>query len=160
MQTLDREISEELGFGMVPNIFAWAQGHDLEGALWKPFRHIVLRGTLPRTVKEMMGVVVSQALGARYAAEVHLHALMVQGIQAEVLEDLRRGEAAPDLPERVKALLRFAHAAADQLDPALLADLRSRGFSEVELQEAAAVVGLFRMVASWTEMLSIPVDPL
>jgi alkylhydroperoxidase family enzyme len=160
MEALNREIAEELGFGVVPNIFAYAQSEDLRTALWKAFRHIVLRGRLPRTVKEMMGVLVSRALGARYAAEVHLHALMVQGVEAGLLASLRQGEVPPGLSERVQALLQFALKGAHSLDPALLAPLRAAGLGEEEVQEAVAVVGLFRMVASWTELLEIPVDPL
>lgn len=158
--SLHNEIAEELGFGIVPNIFARAHSEHLQIALWKAFRHIVLQGQLPRTIKEMMGVVVSRALGARYAAEIHLHALMVQGIETAILQHLQRGEIPPGLPAQTSALLNFAQAAASHLDPALVAPLRAAGLSELELQEAVAVVGLFRMVGSWTELLEIPIDPL
>jgi alkylhydroperoxidase family enzyme len=106
-----QEIVDELGFGVVPNIFAHAKSTDIQTALWKAFRHVVLRGVLPRTVKEMMGVISSQSRGSRYAAEIHLHALMVQGLEASLLDSLRRGEILPTLPTRVQALLRFAQSA-------------------------------------------------
>jgi len=85
-----QEIVDELGFGVIPNIFAHAKSTDIQTALWKAFRHVVLRGVLPRTVKEMMGVISSQSRGSRYAAEIHLHALMVQGIRYVVAKFCRR----------------------------------------------------------------------
>ena len=116
MGETEREIVEELGFGMVPNAFAWAREvPEVQTALWKAFRHVVLKGLLPRTVKEMMGVVASRRAGSEYAARVHLHALMVQGVEAPLLEALERGEVPEGLPPKVAALLRFAHEAA--LDP-------------------------------------------
>jgi hypothetical protein len=63
MEEVVQEIKDELGFGMVPNVFATAQTPDIQTALWKSFRHVVLRGVLPQTVKEMMGYW-SRGLGA------------------------------------------------------------------------------------------------
>lgn len=160
MENVAQEITEELGFGLVPNVFARAQSAELQTALWKAFRHVVLRGALPRTVKEMMGVLISRARGSRYAAEVHLHALMVQGTEAYLLESLRRGEVPPGLPGRVQALLAFAHEAAASPHPEQVERLRQAGLGEAEVQEAVAVVGLFALINTWTDLLEIPTDPL
>ncbi len=153
-----QEIVDELGFGVIPNIFAHAQSTDIQTALWKAFRHVVLRGVLPRAVKEMMGVISSQSRGSRYAAEIHLHALMVQGLEASLLDSLRRGEILPTLPTRVQALLRFAQAATASPDTHLLEELRESGLSDIEVQEAVAVVGVFAFINTWTDLLNIPVD--
>lgn len=160
MDPLEREIATELGFGFVPNIFAAAREvPEVQTALWKAFRHVVLRGHLPRTVKEMMGVVISQRVGSPYAAQVHLHALMVQGVEGAILEALGRGEVPEGLPPKVAVLLRFAHEAALQpQNPALLSSLRTAGLSEAEVKEAVATLGLFRMVNTWTDLLEVPVD--
>lgn len=86
MSDTRNEIVNELGFGIVPNLFAAAEANpEVQTGLWKAFRHIVLRGVLPRTVKEMMGVVVSRRADSRYAAQVHLHALTLQGIEAPIV---------------------------------------------------------------------------
>lgn len=160
-EEVQREIREELGFGLIPNVFAYAEGAgEVQTALWKAFRHTVLRGVLPRTLKEMMGVVVSRAAGSRYAAEVHLHALMVQGVEGGILEALGRGEVPAGLPPKAAALLRFAQEAAQRPDPALLKPLWAAGLSEAEVKEAVATVALFRMVNLWTDLLEIPLDPL
>jgi alkylhydroperoxidase/carboxymuconolactone decarboxylase family protein YurZ len=114
---------------MVPNAFAWAREvPEVQTALWKAFRRVVLRGLLPRTVKEMMGVVASRRAGSEYAARVHLHALMVQGVEAPLLQALERGQVPEGFPPKVAALLCFAHGAAlDPGKPELLRPLRRRG---------------------------------
>ena len=160
MRETEREIVAELGLGLVPNAFAWAsEVPEVQTALWKAFRHVILRGTLPRTVKEMMGVVASRRAGSEYAARVHLHALMLQGVEEPLLRALERGEVPEGLPPKVAALLHFAHSAAPHPhDPALLAPLREAGLTEAEVKEAVATLGLFRMVNAWTDLLAIPVD--
>ena len=155
-----QEIVDELGFGVIPNIFAYAQSTDIQTALWIAFRHVVLRGVLPRTVKEMMGVISSQSRGSRYAAEIHLHALMVQGLEASLLDSLRRGEILPTLPTRVQALLRFAQSASTLPTPVLLEDLRTAGLSDIEVQEAVAVIAVFTLINTWTDIMAIPIDSL
>ena len=79
------------------------------------FRATVLRGALPRAVKEMVGVVVSAANGSEYALKVHLHSPGVQGIGDEVLAALASGASeAPGLSPSVTAVLRMAHKAAQR----------------------------------------------
>lgn len=156
-----QEIVNELGFGVVPNVFAAADGlPEVQLALWKAFRHVVLRGKLPRTVKEMMGVIVSREAGSRYAAEVHLHALTLQGIEAPILEALSRGEVPAGVPQKTLELLRFAYSAARSPHDASGRQLMGSALSEAEQREAVAVVALFRMVNTWTDLLAVPLDEL
>lgn len=156
-----QEIASELGFGVVPNLFAEAdETPEVQLALWEAFRHVVLRGKLPRTVKEMMGVIVSKEAGSRYAAEVHLHALTLQGIEAPILEALARGEVPSGVPQKTLLLLRFAHSAARHPYDPEQARLLTAELSEAERREAVAVVALFRMVNTWTDLLAIPLDDL
>ncbi len=156
------EILKELGFGLIPNIFAWTEkAPEAQTALWKAFRHGVLRGRLPRTLKEMMGVLVSRANQSPYAAQVHLHALMVQGVEEPLLEALGRGEVPPGLSPKTQALLRFAQqAGANPKNTLAVAALRQAGLEEAEVLEAVATVALFRMVNAWTDLLEIPLDAL
>ncbi len=161
-QKVEHEIASELGFGIVPNLFSTAKANpDVQLALWSAFRNIVLAGSLPRTLKEMMGVIVSKQAGSTYAAQVHLHALTLQGIEAPILAALERGEAPDGVPEKTQALLKFAYGAARAPhDPAQLELLSGVDLSEAERLEAVAVVGLFRMVNTWTDVLAIPLDAL
>lgn len=157
-----QEIASELGFGIVPNLFTAADTNpEVQRALWEAFRHTVLRGLLPRTIKEMMGVIVSKEAGSHYAAQVHLHALTLQGVEKPILEALERGEAPTGVPQKTQVLLRFAYAAARQPhDPTQLHLLEGVGLSDAEQREAVAVVGVFRMINTWTDLLAIPLDTL
>lgn len=157
-----QEIVSELGFGVVPNVFGVAQvNEDVQTGLWKAFRHLVLKGALPRTVKEMMGVIVSREAGSPYAAQVHLHALTLQGVERPILEALDRGEAPEGLPAKPQALLKFAYdAARHPHDAGQTRALREAGFADAEVAEAVAVVALFRMVNTWTDVMAIPLDEL
>ena len=161
MESVRQEIERELGFGLVPNVFAYADpAPEAQTGLWKAFRHIVLRGLLPRTVKEMMGVVVSHENRSPYAKGVHLHALMVQGVEGALLETLAKGELPEGLPGKTGLLLRFAQTAArNPRDPAAVGLLQGQ-FSPGEIAEAVAVVALFQMVNAWTDLMAIPLDPL
>ena len=162
MNDVEQEISSELGFGSVPNLFAEATDNpEMQTALWKAFRHTVLRGELPRIVKEMMGVVVSGEAGSPYAAQIHLHALALQGVEQPTLDALEQGTVPKGVSEKQQALVQFAQAAARHPDnPMSLGILRSAGLSKAEMREAVGVVGLYRMVNTWTDLLDIPVDDL
>jgi len=156
------EIVDELGFGIVPNIFSVADAApEAQTGLWQAFRRIVLRGQLPRTVKEMMGVIISRRNESRYAAEVHLHALMVQGIEDPLIQALSEGRIPDNLAPRTAALLTFAfHSAGPNPDPASIRHLEGAELSDAERMEAVAVAALFRMVNAWTDLQSIPLDEI
>ena len=162
MTDIEREISSELGFGMVPNLFAEASDNpELQTALWKAFRHTVLRGELPRITKEMMGVVVSLESNSPYAAQVHLHALALQGIEQPILDALAQGTVPAGISDKVQALVKFAQVAArDPQSPWSLGILRDAGLDEKEVRQAVGVVALYRMVNTWTDLLAVPVDEL
>ena len=107
------EILTELGFGIVPNIFkSMAINPDLLEANWKKFRATILKGDVPRTLKEMIGVAISQANNSPYALNVHLHGLSALGMSEEVLKTLVSDFAACPLPPRKKAVITFGLKAA------------------------------------------------
>lgn len=159
------EIQRELGFGMVPNLFrAMAQNPAVLAANWAKFRATVLEGSLPRTTKEMVGVVVSAVNGSEYARAVHLHSLGAQGVDAAILASLGAGQidAAP-VPDALRAVLRFAERAAR--DPrGVGADdyraLRDAGLSEAEIFEVVAAVDLFSGVNAFTDAIDLEVDAI
>ncbi|MFB8792307.1 MAG: hypothetical protein U7123_26525 [Potamolinea sp.] len=80
------EIIAELGFGIVPNLFkSMAINPEFLEGNWKKFRSTILQGDVPRTIKEMIGVAISQHNNSQYALKVHLHGLSALGISEEVL---------------------------------------------------------------------------
>lgn len=158
------EISADLGFGMVPNLFKSMAIHPafLE-ANWRQFREIVLAGEIPRTLKEMIGVAISQANQSEYALKVHLHGLSVLGISEEVLKTLTTDFENCPLPEREKAVIYFGLQAAtcpQALDRAGFQNLKNFGLSDSEIFEIVATANLFTQINQYTDAIGLDVDAL
>lgn len=157
------EIERELGFGIVPNVFrAMASNPPFLEANWNAFRGTVLQGSLPRLLKEMIGVVVSAVHGSEYARLVHLHSLGVQGVGEDVLRALSAGSVeAERLSPATTAALRFAKHAAEE--PAQLTDpdfasLSEAGLSQADVFEVIATIQLFTAVNLFTDLANVEVD--
>lgn len=158
------EIKAELGFGIVPNLFKSMGAHpDFLEANWNKFRGVVLRGDLPRTLKEMVGVAISQSNDSEYALKVHLHGLSALGMSEEVLRTLVSDFEACPLPTREKAVIRFGLAAAKDphnLSGDKLDELRSLGITDSEIYEIIATANLFTGVNQYTDAIALEVDAL
>jgi uncharacterized peroxidase-related enzyme len=160
-----REIEQELGFGMVPNIFrSMGSQPPLLAANWQKFKATILQGRLPRNIKEMIGVVVSTINRSEYAKQVHLHSLSVQGVEKLWLQQLANEELSDaSLPDTIKAMVTFARQAAR--DPHALSSneyvaLSEAGLSPEEIRELVATIDLFQSVNSYTDLAHVPVDDL
>ena len=160
------EIERELGFGIVPNVFRAKAGQPaILRATWDLFRATVLQGLLPRTVKEMIGIVVSAAAGSEYALKVHLHSLGVQGVSEDVLSTLAAGSArAPGVSPSVAAVIQLVHRAVHEgplaVSDADVAAATAQGITSEELIEVFASIDLFRYINSFTDLARVPVDAL
>jgi uncharacterized peroxidase-related enzyme len=158
------EIKAELGFGIVPNLFKSMASHpDFLEANWKKFRGVILQGELPRTLKEMIGVAISQANNSEYALKVHLHGLSALGMSEESLRTRVSDFEACPLPAREKAAIRFGLLAARQphdLKEEQLAELRTLGLDDAEIFEIIATANLFTGVNQYTDAIHLEVDAL
>jgi uncharacterized peroxidase-related enzyme len=158
------EIRRELGFGIVPNIFkSMAIRPTILRAHWDKFRATILTGHLPRTLKEMIGVLISQHNNSEYAMRVHLHGLSALGMSEEVLQALVRDFENCPLPAREKAILRFGLLAAT--DPLRLTEadytaLADHDLSREEIFEIIATADLFSSVNAYTDSARVPIDAL
>ncbi|NJP10168.1 MAG: carboxymuconolactone decarboxylase [Leptolyngbyaceae cyanobacterium RU_5_1] len=158
------EILAELGFGIVPNLFkSMAIRTDFLEAMWKLFRSTVLQGQIPRTLKEMIGVAISQANQSEYALKVHLHGLSVLGISENVLQTLVSDFDNCPLPEREKKVIQFGLLAAT--NPQSLTDenyqqLHLMGLDKAEIFEIIATANLFAAVNQYTDAIALEVDAL
>ncbi len=158
------EILTELGFGIVPNLFkSMAINPDVLEANWKKFRATILQGDVPRTLKEMLGVAISQANNSPYALNVHLHGLSSLGMSEEVLKLLVSDFEACPLPEREKAVISFGLLAATQPDVITEANyqrLHSLGLEQSEIFEIIATADLFTSVNRYTDSIALEIDTL
>ena len=163
-QAVYNEIKEELGFGIVPNLFkSMAQHPHFLRAKWDEFRGVILEGELPRTLKEMIGVAISQANQSEYALRVHLHGLSALGISEQVLQLLISDFEACPLPRREKSAIHFGLLAAT--DPKALTterydELRAVGLTDAELFEIIATANLFVGVNQYTDAIALEIDAL
>lgn len=160
------EIERELGFGIVPNVFR-AMAHDpsILRATWDLFRSTILEGSLPRAVKEMIGIVISVSNSSDYALKVHLHSLSVQAVDREVLAALASGNGEiVGVAPSIAAIIRFAHKVA-YLGPLAIedADIRSlekEDITQAEIYEIFAAIHLFQYVNSFTDLARVPLDAI
>lgn len=158
------EIIAELGFGIVPNLFkSMAVNPDWLEANWKKFRATMLQGSVPRTLKEMVGVAISQANDSQYALQVHLHGLSALGMSEEVLRLLVSDFDACPLPMREKAVIEFGLLAATK-PKALTAEkydnLRKNGLVDDEIVEIIMTANLFTAVNQYTDAIGLEIDSL
>lgn len=164
LKTIYDEIIAELGFGIVPNLFkSMATNPDVLEANWDKFRATILKGKLPRTLKEMIGVVISQTNNSQYALKVHLHGLSALGMSEEVLSLLVSDFAACPLPNREKSVIRFGLLAATKPHEITDADyqtLRDIGITDEELFEIVATANLFTGVNQYTDSIALEIDKL
>lgn len=158
------EITTELGFGMVPNLFkSMAINPHLLEANWKRFRATILQGHLPRTLKEMIGIAISQANNSQYALQVHLHGLSALGISEGILQTLVADFEACPLPNREKTVIRFGLLAATKPHELLQShyqELMDLGLSQVEIFEIIATANLFVSVNQYTDSIQLDIDQL
>lgn len=158
------EIIAELGFGIVPNLFkSMAINPDFLAASWQKFRSTILQGDVPRTIKEMIGIAISQANGSEYALKVHLHGLSALGISEVVLQTLVSDFANCPLPEREKAVIRFGLLAATQphqLSPRDYQNLQELGLDQSEIFELIATANLFTEINQYTDAIALEIDEL
>lgn len=163
VQQVYAEIQQELGFGIVPNIFSsMAHNPHLLAANWQKFKYTILVGSLPRTVKEMLGVIVSDANRSVYARAVHLHSLSVQGVQELWLQHLTDPEIDDStLPDTLRAMIAFTRQAARDphgLTDSHYANLEEAGVNAAEVAEVIATIDLFQSVNAYTDLARVPID--
>jgi len=164
VQAIYDEIKAELGFGIVPNLFkSMTIRPNFLAAQWQHFRTTILQGTLPRTLKEMIGVAISQTNHSEYALRVHLHSLSALGISEEVLHLLVTDPANCPLPERQKQAILFGLRVATQpqdVSEQDYAHLKSLGLSKAEIFEIIATANLFTGVNQYTDAIALEIDQL
>jgi len=159
-----QEIKKELGLGMVPNLFkSMAISPNVLEANWKKFHATILLGNIPRTLKEMLGIAISQANNSPYALKLHSHWLSGLGMSEELLKTLGSDFSNCPLPVREKAVIRFGLLTAT--NPKQLTDkdykyLRKLGLGEAEIFEIIATAELFTSINRYTDAISLEIDKL
>lgn len=169
-QKLFNEIEQELGVGMVPRLFKLLEDQPvLLSHIWGQFRMVVLQGSLPRIVKEMVGLAIATATHCDYIRVVHLHSLSIQGVDERTLKLFREGNyTATELSSATRAALRFADSSAEtraayvteawpELRRKTAQALTETDLDEVETAELVLTVALFEQLCTIANLLAL--DP-
>ena len=120
------------------------------------------RGTVDRELKELASVVVSQANECEYCTASHRENLLaVVGMDEAAIEAVATTDY-DDLPERQRAVARFAEAVAtdpQRVTEAEFEELSAVGFDEQERLELLGVIGAFVAANTYVDALSVrPAD--
>lgn len=92
-----------------PPNFIKTQGHSPTAVrgTWEAVRNVLVLGTIPRWMKEMIFVAISKDRGCRYCTAAHIACCRMLGVSPELLEDLVRN--VDNLPEaKLRAIVKFA----------------------------------------------------
>lgn len=139
------DFQQRMGLPAAPN-FITTQGHSLAAAsgTWGLVKNVLVGGLLPRTLKEMMFVAISQARGCRYCEAAHLACCRMLGVEPSALELLASN--VEDLsPAKVRDIILFGLQCADAPQNLTAADferLRGHGLGLSEIMEVIAMAAL------------------
>ena len=105
---LYKEINDELQIGKIPNILKTTSIDPLIAKwFWEGVKIILLReSSIPRTLKESIAVVVSNANSCNYCTHAHSMLLQLMGFDDEKINDLKNNFE--NFPEKEKAVLDYA----------------------------------------------------
>jgi len=118
------------------------------------------RSSLDRTMRERLGVVVSQANGCAYCVAHHRQALVNLGDDPATIEALATGRAPPESAGPAALYLWARHAT---LDPALARDaqlgpLRDAGLDDAAALDAVLTVAYFNFVNRLVLLLGVDLE--
>jgi uncharacterized peroxidase-related enzyme len=157
------DFQRRMGFPAAPN-FIKTQGHSLAAArgTWGLVQNVLVGGVLPRTLKEMMFVAISQSRACRYCEAAHLACCRMLGIEPAALEQLV--SKVSDLsPPKVRDIILFGLKCAR--DPQSLTDkdfdsLRRHGLAQSEIMEVISMAALAVYANTIADATGMPADEM
>jgi uncharacterized peroxidase-related enzyme len=157
-----KEIKREFQIPFVPNFFkVQASSPQVLTTTWTLVHEILVNGNyVPRTIKEMIFVAVSNARKCAYCEAAHLAFCKLLGI------DEKKREALADaldtlLPERLQDIVRFAIKVATaplEVVDEDFAILSEHGVSEAELMEIISMASVATYATIIADTLKVEVD--
>jgi uncharacterized peroxidase-related enzyme len=90
-RTVYEEFHRRMSFPAPPN-FIMTQGHSptVARGTWGVVENVLVKGEIPRWIKEMMFVAISKERGCRYCAAAHIACCRMLGVKPALLETLVR----------------------------------------------------------------------
>jgi uncharacterized peroxidase-related enzyme len=152
-----------MGFPAAPN-FIKTQGHSVAATrgTWGLVQNVLVGGTLPRTLKEMMFVAISKDRNCRYCEAAHLACCRMLGVDPVSL-DVLVSNVADVTPPKARDIILFGlkcARAAQSLEEPDFEVLRRHGLSQAEIVEVIAMAALAVYANTLTDALGIQADPM
>jgi uncharacterized peroxidase-related enzyme len=149
-------------FGFLPH-FWQAQGSrpDILRANLELWRLIYRTGVLPPALKEEIGLVVSAANSNSYCITAHLELLYHLGVDKALAKQVVRDYETAGVPEREKALFRFAVKVTNEpfkIKEPDVAELRNHGWDDAAILEVCLVASHFNFLNRLASSLGLVPD--
>lgn len=159
-----KEVFDDIkkNFGMVPNLFkTLAIKPDILEANWKKVKAVMMQGELPRDLKEMVAVVVSQANGCPYCVNAHSAVLKMMGIPREKILQIIENIEGADVPPAVKKVVKLSVKATrepNDITDTEIKEIKDLGYSDAQIVELLSVVDLFTSFNKFLDALQVEID--
>jgi uncharacterized peroxidase-related enzyme len=157
------DFQRRMGFPAAPN-FIKTQGHSLAAArgTWGLVQNVLVGGLLPRTLKEMMFVAISQSRNCRYCEAAHMACCRMLGIDPSALSELV-SNVTDISPPKVREIILFGLKCAR--DPQSLTQddfegLRLQGLGPSEIMEVIAMAALAVYANTIADATGMPADAM
>lgn len=155
-------IRRDLGFGFVPNLFkSMALSPPVLRGNWEKMKFTFLAGIVPRTLKEMICVVVSTAKNSEYCIKIHIHSLRTLGLDDKVCQGLTGNLEDLQVPARTKIILKFALKVAskpDEVRDSDIEELKGEGLTEEEILEILSTTNLSTLLNDYVQLVKVDLD--
>jgi uncharacterized peroxidase-related enzyme len=150
---LYKEINDELQIGKIPNILKTTSiDPPIAKWFWEGVKIILLReSSIPRTLKESIAVVVSNANSCNYCTHAHSMLLQLMGFDDEKINDLKNNFE--NFPEKEKAVLDYALKINNSANKTTSDDhkiLTNLGYDDKQIVEITSVVAAF----NWANIIA------
>jgi uncharacterized peroxidase-related enzyme len=114
---------------------------------------------LPYRVKEAIALLVSKENLCTMCVDVHKSIAKMVGMTEEQVDQILQGIDAMDVPDGEKSLLRFCLRASRKdnykISKSDIDDIKSHGFSDVQVLEAVAITGYFNYINTLSNVFAL-----
>ena len=150
---LYKEINDELQIGKIPNILKTTSiDPPIAKWFWEGVKIILLReSSIPRTLKESIAVVVSNANSCNYCTHAHSMLLQLMGFDDEKINDLKNNFES--FSDKEKSALTYALKINDSANKTISDDhkiLHDFGYNDKQIVEITSVVAAF----NWANIIA------
>jgi uncharacterized peroxidase-related enzyme len=161
LEELFQRYDDTLSF--VPNsLFTMARRPEILRAFSELITQIWRTGTLPISLKPLVGIVASVAGGCRYCQAHEAVDAKMRGVDDRKIAEIWDFERSPLYSEGERAALRFARAASlvpNEVTPVHFDELR-RYWDDGQIVEILAVVGLFGFLNRWNDTMATDLEEI